>query len=105
MPTTLRANTSKPSSSTKRKSNASDSDRPAKRSNKITTYFPQLYPISSNPKEKESQPVPLNDEQKRVLEMVVDEGKNVFFTGAAGMYDLPTVTPPLVFFPCRLFRV
>jgi hypothetical protein len=28
--------------------------------------------------------VPLNDEQKRVLEMVVDEGKNVFFTGAAG---------------------
>lgn len=49
--------------------------------------------------------MPLNDEQKRVLEMVVDEGKNVFFTGAAGMYDLPTVTPPLVFFPCRLFRV
>ena len=26
----------------------------------------------------------LNPEQTRVLEMVVDEGKNVFFTGAAG---------------------
>jgi hypothetical protein len=28
--------------------------------------------------------MPLNDEQRRVMEMVVDEGKNVFFTGAAG---------------------
>lgn len=27
----------------------------------------------------------LSDEQKRVLQMVVEEGKNVFFTGSAGM--------------------
>jgi ATP-dependent DNA helicase PIF1 len=85
MPATSRANASKPSSSKKRKSEG-DSCRPTKQSKKLDSYFPQLYPVSSNPKESESQPVPLNDEQKRVLEVVVDEGKNVFFTGAAGMY-------------------
>jgi hypothetical protein len=87
MPTTTRAKASdgqKPSSSKKRKSDGNESDRPAKKSKRIDSYFAQLYPVSSNPKESESQPVPLNDEQKRVLEMVVDEGKNVFFTGAAG---------------------
>lgn len=75
---------SKPSSSKKRKSDAGDPDRPVKKSKKITNFFSQLYPVSSNSKESESQPVPLNDEQKKVLEMVVDEGRNVFFTGAAG---------------------
>jgi hypothetical protein len=84
MPATSRANASKPSSSQKRKSDGGDSDRPTKKSKKIDNYFSQLYPVSSNSKESESQPMPLNDEQKRVLEMVVDEGKNVFFTGAAG---------------------
>jgi len=84
MPVTSRANASKPSSSRKRKSDETDLDRPTKQSKKISDYFSQLYPVSSNSKESESQPVPLNDEQKRVLEMVVDEGKNVFFTGAAG---------------------
>lgn len=81
-----RANASKPSSSKKRKSEEGDSGRPTKQPKKIDTYFSQLYPVSSNPKESESQPVPLNDEQKRVLEMVVDEGKSVFFTGAAGTH-------------------
>ena len=84
MPTTPQGNTLKPSSSKKRKSDASDSNRPAKRSKKISGYFSPLYPVSSNSKQSENQPVPLNDEQKRVMEMVVDEGKNVFFTGAAG---------------------
>jgi len=84
MPTTPGADASKPRSSKKRKSDGCDSDRPAKQSKKINSYFSQLYPVSSNSKESESQPVPLNDEQKRVLDMVVDEGKNVFFTGAAG---------------------
>jgi len=84
MPATPWINASKPPSSRKHKSDEIDSDRPRKQS-KINDYFSQLYPISSNSKESESQPVPLNDEQKRVLEMVVDEGKNVFFTGAAGM--------------------
>ena len=85
MPATPRASASKPSSSRKRKSDGNDSDRPTKQPKKIDNYFSQLFPVSSNSKESESQPVPLNDEQKRVLEMVVDEGKNVFFTGAAGM--------------------
>lgn len=86
MPTSSPDDASTPSSSKKRKSDGSDSERPAKQSRKISSYFSQLYPVSSNSKESESQPVPLNDEQKRVLEMVVDEGKNVFFTGAAGMW-------------------
>lgn len=85
MPMTPQGNASKPSSSKKRKSDASDSDRPAKQSKKISSYFSPLFPVSSNPKESECRLAPLNDEQKRVLEMVVDEGKNVFFTGAAGM--------------------
>ena len=83
MPTTSPGNASKPPSSKKRKSSDNSPDKPAKQP-KIDGYFSQLYPVSSNSKESESQPVPLNDEQKRVLEMVVDEGKNVFFTGAAG---------------------
>jgi hypothetical protein len=97
MPTTALGNASKPSSSKKRKSDGGDSDKPAKQSKKIDSYFSQLYPVSSNPKESESQPVPLNDEQKRVLEMVVDEGKNVFFTGAAGTWFVHTHTHP--YFP------
>lgn len=86
MPTTTtpQGSASTPSSSKKRKSDGSDSERPTKQSKKIDSYFSQLYPVSSNSKESESQPMPLNDEQKRVLEMVVNEGKNVFFTGAAG---------------------
>lgn len=84
MPTTPQENASKPSSSKKRKLDTNDSDRPAKQSKKISSYFSPLYPVSSNPKEGDNQPMPLNDEQKRVMEMVVEEGKNVFFTGAAG---------------------
>ena len=84
MSTTPRSSASTPSSSKKRKSVESNSDRPAKQSKKIDSYFPRLYPVSSNPEDNGTQGVPLNDDQKRVLEMVVNEGKNVFFTGAAG---------------------
>ena len=94
MPTKSPGNASKPSSSKKRKSDDCDSERPAKQSKKIDSYFSQLYPVSSNSKESESQPVPLNDEQKRVLEMVVEEGKNVFFTGAAGTSSIHTHKRP-----------
>jgi len=85
MRTTSQNNASTTSSSNKRNSDANNSDRPAKQS-KISHYFPPLYPVSSNSNEGESQPVPLNDEQKMVLKMVVDEEKNVFFTGAAGAF-------------------
>ena len=80
---------SKSSSSKKRKTGGSVSERPVKQSKKLDGYFSQLYPVSSNAKESESQPMPLNDEQKRVLEMVVDKGENVFFTGAAGTCFTP----------------
>jgi hypothetical protein len=30
--------------------------------------------------------VTLNNEQRTVLNMVVDEGKNIFFTGSAGVF-------------------
>ena len=102
MPTTPKSNASKPSSSKKRKSDATDSARPAKQSKKIHNYFSPLYPVSSNPKESESRPMPLNDEQRRVMEMVVDEGKNVFFTGAAGAQLIHT--HPTTYFPRVLFR-
>jgi hypothetical protein len=90
MPTTPKSNASKPSSSKKRKSDAADSNRPAKQSKKIDSYFLPLYPVFPNKKEGEKLPIPLNDEQRRVMEMVVDEGKNVFFTGAAGTRSIHT---------------
>lgn len=51
---------------------------------RIESYFSQVCPVSWGSEGSESQPVPLNDEQRRVLAMVMDGGKNVFFTGAAG---------------------
>jgi len=55
-----------------------------KQSKKINDYFSPLHPVSSSLKEAECQSVSLGTEQKKVLEMVVDKRKNVFFTGAAG---------------------
>jgi hypothetical protein len=81
---TSKANESKPSSSKKRKADAGGSGWPTKQSRKISSYFLPLHRASSGPEENESQPVPLNNEQRKVLEMVVEGGKNVFFTGAAG---------------------
>ena len=86
MSTTPRPNPPSTLSSKKRKSDAHGSGRPMKQSKKINDYFLPLHPIPSNLKEVEGQPVPLNEEQKKVLEMVVDRGKNVFFTGAAGTH-------------------
>ena len=83
-PTMPQAHTTNSSSSKKRKLQAGGSERPTKQSKKITSYFPPLYRVPSGLKDNESEPVPLNGEQKRVLEMVVNDGKNVFFTGAAG---------------------
>ena len=80
-----RANTSSTLPSKKRKSDASGSRKPTKQSKKINDYFLPLDPVSTSSKEAKSQGVPLNEEQRTVLEMTVDEGKSVFFTGAAGM--------------------
>jgi len=42
--------------------------------------------------------VVLSDEQVKVMRMVVEEGKNIFFTGSAG-----TCSVSFFFFPCVLF--
>lgn len=45
-------------------------------------------------KSKKKKPaVELSDEQKKVLDMVVNEGKNVFFTGSAGPSIHPLYSP------------
>ena len=93
MSTTPRSSAPAPSSSKKRKSVESNPDRPTKQSKKIDDYFSQLYPVSSSPEDYGTQGVPLNDGQKRVLEMVVNEGKNVFFTGAAGTWLVSRCAP------------
>lgn len=80
----------RPSSSKKRKSEARDSDKPAKQP-KIDSYFSPLYPTFLNSKEAEIQP--LNSEQERVFEMVVGKGNSVFFTGAAGTWSLHIHNP------------
>ena len=60
----------------------------------VTTTLPLKDKNDKGPRET----VNLNEEQARVLQMVVNEGKNVFFTGAAGepplqrpnLHHLPT---------------
>ena len=90
-------NALKPSSSKKQKMDHGDSSRPAKQSRRINSYFltqyPTQYPISLNTKDSTGHSASLNDEQKRVLEMVADEGQNVFFTGAVGMWFIRTHSP------------
>lgn len=83
MPATPQANTSKPAFSKKRKPDTADSSRPMKQS-KIDGFFPKRNLGSSDLGGSERRLVVLDDEQERVLKMVIDEGKNVFFTGAAG---------------------
>jgi len=51
---------------------------------KLESFFSSICPVSWDSEEAGSQSVPLNKEQRTVLEMAVNEGKNVFFTGAAG---------------------
>ena len=57
-----------------------------KRRKTLDSFFtPQVTIASPNKQDKGSYEVlTLNTEQQRVLQMVVHEGKNVFFTGAAG---------------------
>lgn len=53
----------------------------------LDTFFAPQVPVSATPDEETGkiEHVSLNEEQIRVLKMVVDEEKNVFFTGSAGM--------------------
>lgn len=78
-----RANASKLTSSKKRNPGPTDSGRPIKQA-KIDSYFVKRHPVSSSLGRNERQFAMLNDEQERVLKMVIDGGESVFFTGAAG---------------------
>jgi hypothetical protein len=49
----------------------------------LDSFFAPRVSISSGNR-KRTEVVTLNDEQRKVLSMVVEEGKNVFFTGSAG---------------------
>ncbi len=75
----------------KRKSASSQEDTDTnKRQRKLETFFkPQVTvrPFDKHDKNNGTRKlVALNEEQIRVRQMVVDEGKNVFFTGSAGSY-------------------
>ncbi|TBU57937.1 PIF1-like helicase-domain-containing protein [Dichomitus squalens] len=61
-------------------------DASNKRRRTLDSFFTPQVSISSPTKQEKGscEVVALNTEQRRVLQMVVDEGKNVFFTGAAG---------------------
>jgi hypothetical protein len=56
--------------------------------------------ITGDAKEKVLDVV-LSDEQVRVMKMVVDEGKNVFFTGSAGTFPSVPSLGASLFRPCR----
>lgn len=77
----------------KRKSTGStsnESNKNAKRPrNTLDAFFSPRIPApdASNDKNSAKETVTLNDEQRRVLRMVVEEEKSVFFTGAAGEYE------------------
>ena len=75
------------SNSRKRKSDSSISSSKSGLNKKprqtLDAFFaPRVSVLSGNSKEKNL--VTLNEEQRKVLRLVVDEGKNVFFTGSAG---------------------
>ncbi|OBZ77024.1 ATP-dependent DNA helicase pfh1 [Grifola frondosa] len=57
----------------------------SKRRKTLDAFFsPQVSASCSKDEKSGSATIALNAEQKKVLHMVVEEGKNVFFTGAAG---------------------
>ena len=87
MPTSQRDKSSRPSYSktySKSRKSSSGAAQSTKQS-KINDYFPPLTPLSWSSSANEIGPVPLNEEQSAVLEMAVNRGENVFFTGAAGV--------------------
>ncbi|KAJ7047809.1 hypothetical protein C8F04DRAFT_22854 [Mycena alexandri] len=73
--------------SKKRKSEgALPSKRPVKQPRRtIDSFFsPQVLAPASSTNDNDRKLVSLNAEQNAILRQVVDEGKNVFFTGSAG---------------------
>ncbi|KAJ7672820.1 hypothetical protein B0H17DRAFT_173885 [Mycena rosella] len=76
-----------PTASKKRKSEGgSTSKRPAKQPRQTLDSFfsPLVLAPASSSNDDDRKMVSLNAEQNAILRQVVDEGKNVFFTGSAG---------------------
>lgn len=69
----------------KRKSECINPDRPEKQSRRIDSYFSIQPRARLDFKGRKDLSGPLSDEQKRVLDMVVEKRESVFFTGAAGV--------------------
>ena len=84
--TTTTTNTKKRKSTGGLDAPGKQDDSSNKRRKTLDSFFtPQVTIASPNKQDKGSYEVlALNTEQRRVLQMVVHEGKNVFFTGAAG---------------------
>ncbi|KAF7330814.1 ATP-dependent DNA helicase PIF1 [Mycena venus] len=74
------------STSKKRKFEGNASKRPTKQPRRtIDSFFsPQVLAPASSSNDNDRKMVSLNAEQNAILRQVVDEGKNVFFTGSAG---------------------
>lgn len=91
MSTTTKTASTAPKKATKRKSldsSTTPANRPKKKPRQTLDSFfsaPLLAVVTTEDGDGAVSRVALSPEQTRVLRMVVDDGKNVFFTGAAGM--------------------
>jgi hypothetical protein len=88
------ANPLKPSAVNNKKRKAGPSEGSSKSGSSkvprktLDSFFAPRVSVSSG-NTRETNIVTLNEEQRRVLKMVVDEEKNVFFTGSAGVFRGP----------------
>ena len=77
-----------PPKALKRKSDEFDTSgivtKRRKSGNTIEQFFKPLVPVSAHVDVAESGSVQLNEDQRRILSLVVEQGKSVFFTGSAG---------------------
>ena len=105
----------KKQTSTKRKSTSALEDTRSAKQPKLTIdsfFTPKvtvqvgsgLDGVAGGVKEKVFDVV-LSDEQMRVLRMVVEEGKNVFFTGSAGRLECTYSYPEDANHACRYWEV
>ena len=84
--TTATTNTKKRKSTGGLDAPGKQDDSSNKRRKTLDAFFAPQVTVKSPTKDSKAftEVVALNTEQRRVLQMVVDEGKNVFFTGPAG---------------------
>ncbi len=82
------ANKKRKSTSDLHATSGKDGPQSDKRRRTLDAFFPPLVNVRASDKANDStgarELVSLNEEQVAVLHMVVEDGKNVFFTGAAG---------------------